>query len=238
MIIYKITNLINDKIYIGLTTQKINRRWTQHKSKSKTNITTEPFLNAIRKYGEENFLVEVIDKANNLKELNKKEKYWINYYNSNNNKIGYNVLSGGKFCSFNENTKKRMSMAHKGKKLSEEHKKNISKALKGKKKPEGFSDKVRERMLGTTFSEERKKNLSEAHKGHVHSEETKKKMSKKRKGIFFKEIKKDELLNLLKQDKDLNEIASIFNVSDVTIRNRIKVYFNNKTFNEIKAELS
>lgn len=91
--IYKITNLVNQKVYIGLTERDIQTRWSEHKQKASQGSMTY-FHAAIRKYGFNNFCIEKIDEVdnNNLKE---KEKYWINYYRSNNCKFGYNSTSGG-----------------------------------------------------------------------------------------------------------------------------------------------
>ena len=57
--IYKITNLINNKIYIGQTINPISQRWSAHKSHAK-NGSTHKLGRAIRKYGEENFKIELI----------------------------------------------------------------------------------------------------------------------------------------------------------------------------------
>ena len=94
MIIYKITNLINNKVYIGKTTKTIQWRFNKHLKDSYNNPnTTIHIQRAILKYGENNFKIEEIDKASSLEELNQKEKYWIAYYNSQNE--GYNMTSGG-----------------------------------------------------------------------------------------------------------------------------------------------
>jgi hypothetical protein len=85
MQIYKITNLINNKIYIG------------------KDITSNPdyfgsgllIKRAIKKYGCENFIKEVIDTTDDYNELSKKEIYWISFYKSTNRKIGYNITPGG-----------------------------------------------------------------------------------------------------------------------------------------------
>lgn len=86
MIIYKVTNLLNGKIYIG---QSI---------KDDPNYFGSGVLikNAIEKYGKQNFIKELIDTANSVDELNEKEIYWISEYNSTDKKIGYNLCSGGK----------------------------------------------------------------------------------------------------------------------------------------------
>lgn len=93
MYIYKITNKINNKIYIGQTTKTINLRWQRHCTDALNNRTNTKFARAIRKYGKDNFIVEQIDTANNKDELNQKEIYWINYYNSIIE--GYNSVDGG-----------------------------------------------------------------------------------------------------------------------------------------------
>lgn len=89
--IYKITNLINNKIYIGKTVSSIAYRWDQHKSAAKHGV--EWYLyNAIRKYGEDNFKIEQIEEIKD-ELLNEREQYWIKYYNSY--KEGYNMTIGG-----------------------------------------------------------------------------------------------------------------------------------------------
>ncbi len=94
-IIYKVTNIINNKIYIGQTKQTLEERKYNHyyRAKHSLDITHTHFINAIRKYGETNFIWEQIDIAESAEELNQKEKYWIQYYNSVNN--GYNIQKGG-----------------------------------------------------------------------------------------------------------------------------------------------
>lgn len=101
--IYKITCLINNKIYIGKTETSIQQRWEEHcrasflESHSDYNFA---FHRAIRKYGKENFIVEEIDTTNDSEELKEKEKYWIQYYDSYNN--GYNsTLGGDGQCKYN-----------------------------------------------------------------------------------------------------------------------------------------
>ena len=93
--IYKITNLINEKIYIGQSVD-INYRFNNHKSESfnpKSNAYNTAIHRAIRKYGIENFSFEVIEEC--TKELlSEREIYWIAYYNSYEN--GYNSTLGGR----------------------------------------------------------------------------------------------------------------------------------------------
>ena len=87
--IYKITNLINNKVYIGQS-KNIEQRWAEHKS-SKQNIHLH---SAFCKYGLENFKFEIIETPE-IEELNTRERYWINFYDSTNPNKGYNHTSGG-----------------------------------------------------------------------------------------------------------------------------------------------
>ena len=101
MIIYKITNIKNNKSYIGLTTQTLKKRWQQHINTAYSNKSkdrNEVFKKAIRKYGPDNFELKIIDIANSLEELKEKEKFWIKYYNTCYlwaNGYGYNGTEGG-----------------------------------------------------------------------------------------------------------------------------------------------
>lgn len=94
--IYKITNLINNKVYIGLSTN-IKERWRAHRSRpfqKKSHQYNYYLYRAIRKYGLENFSFEVVEECQK-EELGEKEIYWINYYHSNDEQFGYNRTSGG-----------------------------------------------------------------------------------------------------------------------------------------------
>lgn len=110
MYIYKITNKINEKIYIGQTVRSIKERWWNHCS-SLSNC--KALSSAINKYGKENFTIEEIDTAENLEELNKKEEFYIYKFNSTNNKIGYNLKTGGDNCIFSQEARLKMGVKSK-----------------------------------------------------------------------------------------------------------------------------
>ena len=121
-VVYKITNLINNKIYIGQTTQKINRRFLQHCEKRKSIISI-----AINKYGKDKFKLEILESCESLEELNTKEKEHI----IKNNSIvpfGYNLSSGGNNFKHNKETKLKLSKLKKGKPCKAQ-----SLAMQGKK---------------------------------------------------------------------------------------------------------
>ena len=91
--VYKIVNLITDEKYIGQTTQTLENRWKQHiKDSRKKRYEKRPLYQAIKKYGIENFKIEKIEDCSTEK-LHKREKYWIEVYDTFHN--GYNVTMGG-----------------------------------------------------------------------------------------------------------------------------------------------
>lgn len=93
--IYKITNKINNKIYIGQSVN-IKSRWADHK-KNAFNANYKEYnkylYRAFRKYGLENFTFEIIEECSR-EELNDRENYYILYYHSNEEEYGYNTTSG------------------------------------------------------------------------------------------------------------------------------------------------
>jgi group I intron endonuclease len=93
MIIYKITNKINDKSYIGQTIQNLNKRWKNHCYDALKKLDKFKFYNAIRKYGKDCWSLEIIEEVDNEVLLNEREYYWIAYYDTFKN--GYNSTSGG-----------------------------------------------------------------------------------------------------------------------------------------------
>lgn len=98
MIVYKCTNLINNKTYIGLTVKDLEKRKQEHFNSAFNTNGNTVFYRALRKYGEKNFNWEIIDTAETESELKCKEKYWIDYYNSfigYKNPLGYNMTLGG-----------------------------------------------------------------------------------------------------------------------------------------------
>jgi hypothetical protein len=95
--IYKITNLINGKIYVGLTRHSIDERWKNHKKDiNKERNKNRALYRAFKKYGIENFKMELIESVE-LCKLGERERYWIDCYDSYYN--GYNETRGGEGSS-------------------------------------------------------------------------------------------------------------------------------------------
>jgi len=200
MIIYKTTNLINGKIYVG-----------QNSNNNPNYIGSGLLLQlAIKKYGKNNFKKEILEFCSTKEILNEREKYWINYLNSQNINIGYNLHeggTGGKLVEINykkgktheevfgikkaKELRDNLSLIKKGiKKIfvnitSEEVGEKISNSLKGKIIKEESRNKISETLIEYFKTEkgiEQKENLRNKKKGKNNSEESKLKCSKSMKG--------------------------------------------------------
>ena len=180
--IYKITNKLNGKVYIGQSID-IDTRWRQHIN-AKDNFAIH---NAIKKYGKENFKFEVLLECP-AEMLNVWERDMIALYNCM-SPYGYNLTEGGEGHHLSEETRLKMSNTRKGKHHSEETKIKISNAQKGIPLSEETRLKMSEARKGKHHSEETKIKISNARKGvklKPHSEETKHKISESHKGKHWK----------------------------------------------------
>ncbi len=148
MIIYKATNKINGKCYIGQTRHSIEYRKRRHLSCARKGVKTN-FYKAIRKYGEDNFEWEIICSTNDKQKLNELETFYITKYDSIKN--GYNMIDGG-----DNNIMDIESVKTKHDKVmrSSEVRKKISNTMKNKI------------ANGEFFTPEHRKKLSEKAKGN------------------------------------------------------------------------
>lgn len=148
--IYKITNNINKKVYIGQTTRTVEKHVQEHFTRA-VYYTTKygkdeyKFIHlylAIKKYGEASFTYEQIDSALTREALNEKESYWINYYDSI--KTGYNMMPGGN--NKNPMNSEIVKAKHDFIMRTEEVRNKISKTLSKKRLEEGFSDEHKQKI--------------------------------------------------------------------------------------------
>lgn len=195
MIIYKTTNLINGKFYIG-----------KDKNNNDSYLGSGLLLKkAIKKYGKENFKKEILEFCQDEEELNDKEKYWI--LNTNAINLGYNILEGGTGGDTFTNNPNKLEISKKyfNRRHTQETKDKISKnnkRLKGvnhphfnKKQTEITKQKRKESFLkngfpmqGRNHSKESKNLISIKKKGIKLSEETKIKISNSNKGKKKEEV--------------------------------------------------
>jgi hypothetical protein len=160
MIIYKVTNIKNNKVYVGKTIKSLEKRKIQHEKASIIKKDNAYFHNAIIKYGIENFKWEIIFECSDKLILNVMETMKIIVNHSHHTEGGYNLTWGGDGQS--------------GYKHTEETRKKISNKLKGSNHP----------MYGKHLSKEVKENHRKSAVGKHHTEETKKKMSSSKKGCI------------------------------------------------------
>lgn len=205
--IYKITNTINGKIYIGKhSTDDLNDNY----------MGSGVLLSkAKKKYGIENFSKEYIAFCDNEDTLNWMERFYIRKFNARQSNIGYNLTDGGegslgriiseetrkklRGLHHSEEARKKISEAHKGKTLSEEQKRKISESRKGKSpwnkgKKNCYSEQQIQHIKEgqANMSDEAKQNRREAISkklkgnqncvGRIISEETRRKISESNKG--------------------------------------------------------
>lgn len=91
--IYKITNQVNQKSYIGKTSKTIEFRWLEHlREANKPERESRPLYRAIKKYGQENFKIEEIEQCSE-ENVEEREVFWIKYYETY--EKGYNATLGG-----------------------------------------------------------------------------------------------------------------------------------------------
>ena len=185
-VIYLITNLINSKPYVGQTKQALEERFKQH-------ARTDSLIgNAIRKYGAENFTIEVLEECDTPDRLNEREIFWIATLNSK-TPNGYNLTDGGNgVVGYTPTPQHRanISAALSGRHLSPEHCKNLSISKSGENNPNYGKhrsletiEKVRASKLGENNPQYGK---PAPNRGKKHTDATKAKMRGKRHSNFGK----------------------------------------------------
>jgi group I intron endonuclease len=195
-VIYKITNSVNNKVYIGKTICTLCSRINKHKYDS---IRKNSYLyTAIRKYGWDCFSCNILEKCVDRGHLNEREIYWIDLYDSTNKKNGYNLHPGGTGGSCYHKLTKEQQKAY-GAKISskntgkhihdEEWKIMMSKKMKGrvitKETKERIADALRDGYK--TGRIKKPTTLPPSMKGKKHTEQAKSRMSQSHKGVTWNE---------------------------------------------------
>lgn len=208
--IYKTTNIVNNKLYIGQ--HKHSRFDENYKGSGKI------LRDAILKYGWNNFNTELIEECDSKSLLDERERYWIDYYNARDKTVGYNISKGGegnsRACSketklvisiankislnkpevkaklsksatgriYSIEARKKMSDSRKGKTFTDEHKQHLSKSLQRRMKDADVQKHLSEWQIGKSLSDETKRKISQS-------------VSKSLKGNYFGYKSKQDFMN-------------------------------------------
>jgi group I intron endonuclease len=202
-IIYRLTNTTNGKIYVGLTTKSLKRRWSSHCSAARRGVETLLYR-AIRKYGESAFTRDVIEETTK-QTIHEREQHWISVL-----RPAYNMTKGGEGvlghvhseltrqklrerakyrhpCS--AETRKKISESKRGVRASDTARRNMSATRKGtlnhfygRNHTDEARAKIGKTHQGKIVSDESRKKMSDAHRGKTLSAETRAKMSAARRG--------------------------------------------------------
>lgn len=173
--IYMITCSINNKIYIGQVTHDYHRRFNRHirtAFKTKKRVKDCKFYRAIRKYGKDSFSVKCLEQKSFqdivecVKWLDKRERYWIKFYDSYQN--GYNSTSGGRSgYEFSEEIRYKMGSGNRGRKLSKEEIEKRIAPLRGRKQSQIEIEHRTIKLRGKKRTLEQRKRISDSLKGRT-----------------------------------------------------------------------
>ena len=145
--IYKTTNLLNGKIYIG-----------QHKHNKCNYFGSGTYiLKALKKHGRENFKRETLFECDNISDLNEKESYYIKLYNSTDLRIGYNFIDVA-FCPI------KMTQTVNYKKNHKQAVADFAKSEKGKRNHAQHSELMKKRFKNTDFRKQHSEKLKKIRK--------------------------------------------------------------------------
>ena len=197
--IYKIYNNINEKLYIGQTINTIDYRFKKHLSEINSTTSCSALYSAFKKYGKENFQIELIISGDFTPEvLNELEIFYIKEYNSL-SPNGYNLQSGGKLNMI----------------VSEETRKKISESNKGRDNT-SFSHKISASVKKLWENEEYREHMSKVHTGKRNM-----KYIKHEKPLRL-ELDINNINLLYNNGKSIYYISKLYGVSYSTIKKRIK----------------
>ncbi len=155
--VYLITNCVNNKKYVGITKRGYKFRFREHISSAKCGSNNLLHC-AIRKYGESNFSLELVQSNVPTEDIGEVEQFYIKYYNTYyKDRCGYNMTVGGNGTigyEFTDEVKARMSKANSGRKYTKERNERIRAAMTGRYYPDEWRKALSAARLGKYTGED------------------------------------------------------------------------------------
>lgn len=189
--IYRITGP-EECVYIGSAVD-IRQRWCQHRwYLRRGNHDNSHLQHAWNKYGEQAFVIEVLEVVERSTDLIPTEQRYLDtLFQGDRSKIYNKAITAGSLLGIpaSEERKRKIGIANSGRVFTEEHRKKLSEAHKGQK-PTNL-EQLRRIATGAVFSEERKRKISESKLGKPRSPETIKKMSEGLRGVKHSQESRD-----------------------------------------------
>lgn len=184
-IIYRVLNTSNGKMYIGQTTQSFDKRKARHITQFINRTHPNKHFTAAYHMYSGAFEWDVIDIAYSKEELDTKEDFWIQYYDTVNPVCGYNKRTGGSAGKFTLDARIRMSNAAKNRIISQETRKKLSIAGKGRQFSDVHRNRIATAKVGSRHLDVSKQKMSHAHRGKRASTETRTKMAQTKANVVY-----------------------------------------------------
>jgi group I intron endonuclease len=199
MVIYRITNTTNDKVYIGKTVATVERRWAKHIQDARCPKVYFHF--AIQRHGASAFKIDEIDHTETKVELNRLEIFYIKKYKSYLPEFGYNETMGGDGGNWTKEGYEKWLAAHLaaradhpwkgGRKWTKAEKKRIraqviqyNKDHPGQKRPKETGERISRALKGHKVSKHIRAKIARSLRGGHMSEEARAKMSASQRARF------------------------------------------------------
>ena len=222
-VVYKHTNKINGRVYIGITCQKPEARWKDGLGYE----TNQYFSRAIKKYGWENFSHDILYVGLEKEDAQAQEVKLIAFYQDSESGC-YNILPGGGLgragIPMSDEAKEKLRIAKTGWKMTEEQRKRLSESSVGKK----MSIEARQKMSenNARYWKDKKRDsqtidkIRQANLGRKHTPETRAKMSKSSPRELLSECKKKSVLQMDLQGNPIKQWPSM-KEAEMALRGRV-----------------
>lgn len=156
MILYVIESQLTPRVYVGVTSRALSKRWAEH-CKDARNGVDRAIYRAMRKYGTHNFRIRVVQEAKDWAALCALECEYLSKLSKSQK---YNATTGGEGSPGHEvtpETRQKISLKHRGKRLTAEHRAKLSAAKLGKKMPPRTAEHSARISAGLVRAHARKK---------------------------------------------------------------------------------